>query len=296
MSDKCTFRQQQQVDEQQLKTAHEQLHREIAERKRFEEALDVSNAELRDFVHMVSHDLREPLRKIASFGLLLKESLDAKLEQEDQENLEFMIDGAERMARMIEDILTYSRTNAITVTARIVDLNEVVERLEQWELGTLLEETGAVIEIPQPLPRVRADAVLIQQLLRNLIVSAIQCRRRDVSPRILMRAEQIAGDEVRIEMQDNGRGVETRDGKDVFRMFARLYREQEKEEAGTRLAVCKKIVDKHGGRIGVQSEAGTGSTFWFTLPASKDLQQHDELLLVTESGSGADTIPDKTRS
>jgi len=296
MSDKCTFRQQQQVDEQQLKTAHEQLHREIAERKRFEEALDVSNAELRDFVHMVSHDLREPLRKIASFGLLLKESLDAKLEQEDQENLEFMIDGAERMARMIEDILTYSRTNAITVTARIVDLNEVVERLEQWELGTLLEETGAVIEIPQPLPRVRADAVLIQQLLRNLIVSAIQCRRRDVSPRILMRAEQIAGDEVRIEMQDNGIGVETKDGKDVFKMFARLYREQEKEEAGTGLALCKKIVDKHGGRIGVESGVGMGSTFWFTLPASKDLQQHGELLLSAETGSRAGTAPHEAGS
>jgi len=289
MPDKCTVKQQPQVDEQQLRTANEQLRREIAERKRLEEALTVSNAELRDFVHTVSHDLREPLRKISSFGLLLKESLEGKLEKQAQENLEFVIDGADRMTRMIEDILAYSRANAKTVAARIVDLNEVVEQLEQLELGTLLEETGAAIEIPQPLPRVRADAVLIQQLLQNLVVSAIKCRRQDVSPRILMRAEQIAGDEVRIEVQDNGIVVETRDGKDVFSMFARLYREQEKEEAGTRLAVCKTIVDKHGGRIGVKSEVGTGSTFWFTLPASKDLQQHDELLLSAETGSRAGT-------
>jgi signal transduction histidine kinase len=111
-----------------------------------------------------------------------------------------------------------------------------------------------------------------------------------------MRAEQMAGDEVRIEVQDNGRDVQTRDGKDVFRMFARLYIEQEKEEAGTRLAVCKKIVDKHGGRIGVKSEVGMGSTFWFTLPAPKDLQQHDELLLTAETGSRAGTAPHEAGS
>jgi light-regulated signal transduction histidine kinase (bacteriophytochrome) len=296
MSDKYTVKQQQQADEQQLKTAGEQSHREIGGRKPLEEALDVSNTELRDFVHTVSHDLREPLRKISSFGLLLKESLEGKLEKQDQENLECVIDGAERMTRMIEDLLAYSRTNAKTIAAQMVDLNEVVEQLEQLEIGTLLEETGAAIEIPQPLPRVRADAVLIQQLLRNLVVSAIQRRRQDVSPRILMRAEQIAGNEVRIEVQDNGIGVETKDGKDVFKLFARLHGAQEKEDAGTGLAVCKKIVDKHGGRIGVKSEAGMGSTFWFTLPASKDLQQHDELLLSAETGSRAGTAPAETGS
>ena len=295
MSDKCTHELQSQTDEQESKTVHEQLRREIAERKRLEEALDALNTELRDFVRTVSHDLREPLRKISSFGLLLKESLGERLDEPDRENLELMIGGAERMTRMIEDILTYSRTNAITVTAGTVDLNETVERLEQWELAALLEETGAAIEIPEPLPRVCADAVLIQQLLRNLIVGAIECRRQDVSPRILMRAEKIAGDQVRIEVQNNGRCIETKDGKDVFKMFARLYRDQEKEEAGTGFAICKKIVDKHGGRIGVKSEAGTGSIFWFTLPASKDLQQCDELLLVTESGLETSTVSDEIR-
>jgi light-regulated signal transduction histidine kinase (bacteriophytochrome) len=200
--------------------------------------------------------------------MLLKESLDGKIEKEDQENLEFMIEGAERMTRMIEDLLIYARVNAKTATIEMVDLNDVVEQLKQLELATLLEETGAVIEIVESLSRVCADVVLIRQLLRNLIVGAINRRREDVSPRIRMRAERMGSDHVLIDVQDNGIGVETKDGQDVFRMFARLYGGQEKEEAGTNLAICKKIVDKHGGRIGVKSEAGMGSTFWFTLPAS----------------------------
>lgn len=281
MSGTSTLRQSLQIDEQ--------LRLEIAERKRLEEALDISNTEFRDFVHTVSHDLREPLRKIFSFGLLLKESLDGKIEKEDQENLEFVIDGAERMTRMIEELLIYSRVNAKTVTVEMVDLNKVVEQLKQLELATLLEETGAVIEISEPLPRVCADVVLIQQLLQNIIVGASKCRRQDAPLRILIRAKRIAGDQVRIEVQDNGIDVETKDGKDVFRMFARLYRDQKKEEAGTGLAVCKKIVDKHGGRIGVTSEAGIGSTFWFTL----DLQ-HDELPLSAKTEPGAVMASDET--
>jgi len=130
MSDKCTARRQQQADEQELKTANEQLRCEIAERRRLEEALDVSNTELRDFIHMASHDLREPLRKISSFGMLLKDSLDGNLDKENQENLSFMIDGAERMTQMIEDLLAYSRINTKATVCEMVDLNEIVEQLE----------------------------------------------------------------------------------------------------------------------------------------------------------------------
>lgn len=294
MSDKYTDEQQQQTDEQDPKTVYEQLRCEIAERRRLEEALDTLQTEQRDFVHTVSHDLREPLRKISSFGLLLKESLGDKLEEEDQENLQCMIDGAKRMARMLEEILTYSRVCTKTVSARMVDLNELVEQLKEGELGILLEETGATLEIPEPLPKVLADDILIQQLLQHLVIRAIKCRRQDVTPRILIRAEQIDSGEIRIDVQDNGRGLETKDDEDVFRMFARLYREQEKEEAGTGLAVCKKIVDKHGGRMGFASEAGTGSTFWFTLTASKDGRQRSEHVLIAECEFGTDTTSDET--
>jgi len=274
-----TVKQQLQACEQQLKATNQRLHYEIAERKRAEEALQILNGELRDFVHMASHDLREPLRKISSFGQLLKDSLNGKLENEDQESLEFMIDGAERMTQMIENLLTYSRVNAKAVVSETLDLNEFVIQLEQFELAALLEETGAIIEIPQPLPKVQADPVLTKQLLQNLIANGVKYRREDIQPRILIRAEQFAEDEVRIELQDNGVGIEKKDYKRIFKMFMRLHSRQENEGVGTGLAVCKKIVNKHAGQIGVESEVGIGSRFWFTLPAPKSLEQEQSKLI-----------------
>ncbi len=274
-----TVKQQLQACEQQLKATNQRLHYEIAERKRAEEALHILNGELRDFVHMTSHDLREPLRKISSFGQLLKDSLNGKLENEDQESLEFMVDGAERMTQMIEYLLTYSRVNAKAVVSETLDLNELVMQLEQFELAALLEETGAIIEIPQPLPKVQADPVLINQLLQNLIANGVKYRREDIQPRILIRAEQLAEDEVRIELQDNGVGIEKKDHKRIFKMFMRLHSRQENEGVGTGLAVCKKIVNKHAGQIGVESEVGIGSRFWFTLPSPKSLEQEQSKLI-----------------
>ena len=279
MSDKCTAKRQQQAYEQELKTANEQLRREIAERRRLEEALDVSNTELRDFVHMVSHDLREPLRKISSFGMLLKNSLDGKLDKENLENLSFMIDGAQRMTQMIQDLVAYSRVDTKVLVFEIVDLGKVVEYLEQLELAALLEETGAIIEIPKPLPKVHADPVLLRQLLQNLIINGIKYRREDIQPRILIRAERITEDKVRIELQDNGVGIDKKHHKDIFKMFIRLHSKQENEGVGTGLAVCKKILDKHGGQVGIESKVGVGSMFWFTLPESKSLEQEQDKLV-----------------
>lgn len=278
MSDNCTTKQRQ-IEEQELKTVNKQLLHEIAERKRLEEALDVSNNEFRDYIHMVSHDLREPLRKISSFGMLLKDSLDGKLDKENQENLGFMIDGAERMTQMIEDLLAYSRINTKEISFDIVDLNEVIEQLEQLELAALLEEAGAIIEIPKPLPKINADPDLIRRLLLNLIINGIKnCRdnRDNLQPRILIRAENIADNKVRIELQDNGSSIHKQHQKDIFRMFIRSNPKQEKEGAGTGLAVCKKIVDKHGGQIGIESKADFGSTFWFILPESKTVEQEQD--------------------
>jgi len=265
--------QQLQTGEQQLKATNQRLHHEIAERKRAEKALQISNGELRDFIHLASHDLREPLRKISSFGQLLKDSLDGKLEDEDQESLEFMLDAAERMTQMLEDLLAYSRVNEKAVVSQTVDLNELVKQLEQLELAALLEETGAVIEIPQPLPKVQADPDLIRQLLQNLIINGIKYRKETVQPRILVRAEHVAEDAVKIELQDNGIGIEKEHHKHLFKMFTRLHSRQENKRPGTGLAICKKIVDKYGGRIGVESKIDLGSTFWFILPAAKNLEQ-----------------------
>ena len=242
----------------------------ITNRKWAEKALEVSNRELKDFVYIASHDLREPLRKISSFGELLRDSLEGKLNRDDQENLEFMVDGANRMTEMIEGLLTYSRVNTKGISFQAVNLNEVVEQLEQLELAVLLEETGGTIEVPQPLPVVEADPIQMRQLLQNLIANGIKYRRDGVRPRIVIRAEHIDGDKVRIEVQDNGIGIKEEHYEDIFTMFRRLHPRQRYGGTGIGLAVCRKIIDRHGGRIGVESKYGEGTTLWFTLSAASE--------------------------
>ena len=230
------------------------------------------NGELRDFVYMASHDLCEPLRKISSFGDLLKGSLQSKLEEDDRENLEFMIDGAERMTQMIEGLLTYSRLNTRQAQPETVDLNEVVEQLRQLELAVMLEETDGEIEIPQLLPKVTAEPAQVRQLMQNLIANGIKYCRQGIPPRIVITAEQLDSDNVRVEVRDNGIGIKDEYQRGIFKMFKRLHSRREYDGAGIGLAVCKKIVEKHNGSIGVESKQGEGSVFWFTLaPAQEPL-------------------------
>jgi PAS domain S-box-containing protein len=259
--------------------------RDITERKRAEKALEASNhdltlavgkleeanRELKDFVYIASHDLREPLRKIYSFSEMLKDSLEEKLDGDDKENLEFMIDGASRMTTMIEGLLTYSRVGTKGKQFGTVDLNEVVEQLEQLELARLLEETGGTIEVPQPLPIVEADAVQMRQLLQNLIANGIKYRRKEVQPQIVISTENIDDDKVKIKVKDNGIGIDDKYHEDIFKMFRRLHSRQEYAGTGIGLAVCKRIVGKHNGQIGVESNPGEGTTFWFTLSPANEM-------------------------
>jgi light-regulated signal transduction histidine kinase (bacteriophytochrome) len=268
----------------ELEQSNTALKKEIAERKRTEEALEVSNRdltltagkleesnrELKDFVYIASHDLREPLRKISSFGELLRDSLEGKLNRDDQENLEFLVDGANRMTEMIEGLLTYSRVNTKGISFQAVNLNEVAEQLEQLELAVLLEETGGTIEVPQPLPVVEADPIQMRQLLQNLIANGIRYHRDEVRPRIVIRAKHTDEGKVRIEVQDNGIGIRQEHYEDIFTMFRRLHPRQRYGGTGIGLAVCRKIVDRHGGQIGVESKYGEGTTLWFTLSAASE--------------------------
>lgn len=257
---------------------------DITERKKAEEALEISNRdlsvvvsrlgelnrELKDFVFIASHDLREPLRKISSFGGLLEESLEGKLKGDDKENLEFMVDGANRMTEMIEGLAAYSRVSTKESPFEVLDLNEIVKQLKQLELAVMLEETGGAIKVPQPLLKVKGNPVQIRQLLQNLVANGLRYRREGVPPRIVIRAKQISEEKIRIEVEDNGIGVKEQYYKDIFTMFKRLHSKQEYEGTGIGLAVCKKIVDKHGGQIGVESKYGEGSTFWFTLSPAEE--------------------------
>ncbi|MBN1391761.1 MAG: HAMP domain-containing protein [Sedimentisphaerales bacterium] len=261
-----------QSNQEQLRVLNRQLRSEVAERKKTQEALEVSNRNLTDFVYVASHDLREPLRKISSFGQLLQQSLQGKFSEDDQENLDFMIDGSDRMTMMIDGLLTYSRVNTKDILFETVDLNKVIEQLKELELSMALEETGGVIDVPRPLPKVYADPVQIQQLLQNLIANGLKYRNKEVKPRITIKAEEVNGDKAKIEVQDNGIGIAPEYRDEIFKMFKRLHSRKEKDYdgCGIGLSVCKRIVERHGGKIGVESDPGAGSTFWFTISLTKD--------------------------
>ena len=232
--------------------------------------LERSNKELQDFTYIASHDLREPLRKVSAFGQLLQESLEGKLDEDEEENFAFMIDGATRMQQMVDDLLVYSRVTTEAKPSERVDLNAVIEDLENVELAVQLEETGGVINVPEPLPPVDADPSQIHQLLQNLIGNGLKYSRKGVAPVITVRSRQEAGKTVRIEVQDNGIGIKDEYYANIFGMFKRLHSREDYEGSGIGLAVCKKIVERHGGGIGVESNPGMGSTFWFTMPITID--------------------------
>jgi len=289
----------------ELAKSNEQLRREIEERKRMEKEqeeaqlavlniaedlnearieaenarreqeeltrkLEKSNQELQDFAYIVSHDLKAPVRKVAMFGDLLKESLAGRLDEDEQENFEFMIEGAARMQQLIDALLTYSRVHTRVKPPQRVDLRKVIEDLKEIELALPLEETGGKVEIEEPLPSVYADPSQVYQLLQNLIANGLKYHREGVPPVITIRGKQL-GDWVRIEVQDNGIGIPEEHHERIFGMFQRLHADD--KGTGVGLAVCKRIVERHGGEIGVESTPGVGSTFWFTLPSAPNLNE-----------------------
>ena len=247
----------------QLEEERESLLQKI---KHINQKLEDANKELQDFVYIASHDLREPLRKISSFGALLQDSLKGKLDEDQQENFEFMIDGARRMQDMIDALLTYSRLTTKAKPPEWVDLNQVIEDLKNLELATMLDEAQGSIHVPNPLPSVRAESSQIHQLFQNLIGNALKFHKEAIPPEIFIRAYDVENDMIRIEVEDNGIGIDKKYYGQLFTMFKRLHSREHYEGTGIGLASCKKIVERHGGSIGIESTSGKGSTFWFTLP------------------------------
>ena len=204
---------------------------------------------------------------------LLQDSLKGKLDEDQQENFEFMIGGALRMQDMIEALLTYSRLTTKAKPPEWVDLNNVIENLKKLELATMLDETRGVIYVPKPLPSVQADPSQMHQLFQNLIGNGLKFHKEEIPPEISIRAYEVEDNMIRIEVKDNGIGIDEKYHGQLFAMFKRLHSREQYEGTGIGLASCKKIVERHGGNIGIKSTLGKGSIFWFTLPRESYLKE-----------------------
>jgi len=238
--------------------------------------LDASNRELQDFAYVASHDLREPLRKVSSFGHLLSESLQGRIDEDERENLGFMVDGATRMQVMIEDLLTYSRVTTKGKPFEKVDINDLVRDIESLDMATRIEETEGTLQVQAELPPVCADASQMRQLFQNLIGNAMKFHRIGVKPHVEISGVDTGNNMIEVRVQDNGIGIPAEYSEQVFDMFKRLHSRAQYEGTGIGLAVCRKIVERHGGQIAVESATGEGSTFRFTLPAFTGRMTHEE--------------------
>jgi len=221
-----------------------------------------SNANLQQFTYAASHDLQEPLRTVVTFTQLLADRYREKLDGEANEFMSYVISAATRMRLLITDLLTYSRTvHNEDVALKEVTLNDALD-LAAHNLQLAIQESGTVLEAG-PLPTVYADKVQMIQLFQNLISNAIKYRSKD-SPVIRITSEQ-KGDAWVISVCDNGIGIPAEYREYVFGVFKRLHGNAQ-AGTGVGLAICKSIVERHGGRIWVESETGHGATFKFTIP------------------------------
>jgi len=243
--------------------------RDITERKQAQDALAekaeelaFSNKELEQFAYVASHDLQEPLRMVASYTQLLAKRYKGKLDKDADEYIGFAVDGAKRMQGLIQDLLTYSRVGTKGKDFAPTDCEAVLARtLKTLELAA--QEAGATIT-HDPLPTVMADETQLSQLFQNLIGNAIKYRNGG-APRIHVSCKPERG-HWQFSVHDNGIGIDPQFAERVFVIFQRLHTRDEFEGTGIGLAVCKKIVERQGGKIWVDSQPGQGSTFYFTLP------------------------------
>ncbi len=254
--------------------------RDITERKRAERALlrvekalraekeelARSNADLEQFAYVASHDLQEPLRMVASYTQLLARRYRGKLDDEADEFIEFAVDGANRMQDLIHDLLAFSRVGTQGKPLVETDCDGVVRRVLN-NLRMAIQETGARITVGD-LPTVAADGDQLAQVLQNLIGNAIKFHG-DEPPEVQVSAVRGDGEWV-FAVRDNGIGLDAQYADRIFIIFQRLHGRAEFPGTGIGLALCKKIVSRHGGRIWVESELGKGSTFSFTLPIKGD--------------------------
>jgi light-regulated signal transduction histidine kinase (bacteriophytochrome) len=242
---------------------------DISQRKQAEEALQHvvqdlrrSNADLEQFAYVASHDLQEPLRMVASYTQLLSRRYRGRLDSDADDYIAFAVGGAMRMQRLISDLLSYSRVGTRGKPFQRVDTNDLLRQVCA-SLGAAIEESQAIIT-HDDLPMVLADEGQLGQLFQNLVGNAIKFRGPQ-PPRVHMSARHTSG-VWEFAVRDNGIGIDQEHFDRIFVIFQRLHNRDQYPGTGIGLAICKKIVERHGGRIWVQSQPGQGATFYFTLP------------------------------
>jgi PAS domain S-box-containing protein len=256
----CTDITERERAEEALQQAKAELEIKVQERTR---ELMRSNQELELFASVASHDLQEPLRAISGFTQLLMQDLPADLLDESaKEYMHWIVDGTQRMQQLIHDLLAYSRVGTHDLLLAPTDCNEVLEKVSRNLQVAIAENEAAIFH--DSLPVVVADKTQLVQLFQNLIGNAIKFRRKE-PPKIYIQVEQTVSEQI-FSIRDNGIGIQPRYLEQIFEVFKRLHTRQEFPGTGIGLAICKKIVDRHGGRLWAESKPDEGTTFYFTLP------------------------------
>ena len=247
---------------------------DATDRKQAEEALRTTNAELQHFAYALTHDLQEPLRMVVNFTELLAQEYAGKLGEEADQFISYSVEGALRIEALLKALLAYWEVSEREQDSfASIDCGAVLAKA-LLNLQAAIAESGAIVT-SDPLPTVVAEEVMLMQLFQNLISNSIKYRGEE-TPRIHVSAERDAGGWL-FAVRDNGIGIDPQDADRVFGMFKRLHG-SEIPGTGIGLALCKKVVERQGGRIWVESEAGRGATFKFTIPGRR-----------TEPGPGART-------
>jgi hypothetical protein len=230
--------------------------------------LERSRRDLEQFAYVASHDLQEPLRAIASYVQLLERRYGDQLDQDAHDFIGFVVEGVMRMQTLINDLLAYSRVETRAKPLEPTDCDAVLDQVLQ-SLAVAIEESGATVH-HGALPTVPADQSQLVQLFQNLVANAVKFRG-PAPPEVWVEAEARASEGTwRFAVRDNGIGIDPDYFDRVFVMFQRLHRQEEYPGTGIGLAICKRIVERHGGHIWVESTPGEGTTFLFTLPVAAE--------------------------